>query len=79
MPVEALNPYYKDINSYTDLPILLREQIAAFLHHYKDLEIGKWVKIIRWVGPDEAAELDHGGARARSGLNASAGIFCELK
>ena len=57
VPVEALNPYYKDINSYTDLPILLREQIQHFFHHYKDLEVGKWVKIIRWVGPDEAAGL----------------------
>ena len=57
VPVEALNPYYKGINSYTDLPILLREQVQHFFHHYKDLEKGKWVKIIKWVGPDEAAEL----------------------
>jgi inorganic pyrophosphatase len=29
----------------------------AFFSHYKDLEKGKWVKIARWVGATEAADL----------------------
>ena len=57
MPVAALNPFYTGTNSYTDLPVILREQIQHFFRHYKDLEKDKWVKIIRWVGADEAANL----------------------
>ena len=57
VPVAALNPFYTGTNSYTDLPVILREQIQHFFRHYKDLEKDKWVKIIRWVGADEAANL----------------------
>jgi inorganic pyrophosphatase len=57
VPVEALHPFYKDVQSYQDLPPLLCEQIAHFFSHYKDLERGKWVKVARWVGPAEALDL----------------------
>jgi inorganic pyrophosphatase len=57
VPVDALHPFYTNIRSYEDLPPILCEQIAHFFSHYKDLEPGKWVKIIRWAGPDEAAGL----------------------
>ncbi|MCE9521420.1 MAG: inorganic diphosphatase, partial [Alphaproteobacteria bacterium] len=32
-------------------------QIAHFFQHYKDLEKGKWVTIVRWLDPQEAGEL----------------------
>ena len=57
VPVDALHPFYTGIRSYRDLPEILREQIAHFFNHYKDLEQGKWVKIVRWAGPEEAADL----------------------
>jgi inorganic pyrophosphatase len=57
VPVDALHPFYTDVHSYEDLPPILCEQIAHFFSHYKDLEQGKWVKIVRWVGPAEAADL----------------------
>ena len=57
VPVDALHPFYTNVRSYTDLPPILCEQIAHFFSHYKDLEPGKWVKIVRWAGPDEAAPL----------------------
>jgi inorganic pyrophosphatase len=57
VPVDALHPFYTNVRSYEDLPPILCEQIAHFFSHYKDLEPGKWVKIVRWVGPDEAADL----------------------
>jgi inorganic pyrophosphatase len=57
VPVDALHPLYTNVRSYTDLPPILCEQIAHFFSHYKDLEPGKWVKIVRWAGPDEAAPL----------------------
>jgi len=65
VPVDKLHPYYSGIRTYQDLPQILCDQIAHFFKHYKDLEKGKWVSIVRWVGPDEAAELIRQGiARA---------------
>ncbi|GAK44210.1 inorganic diphosphatase [Tepidicaulis marinus] len=57
VPVDALNPYYKNVASYEDLPEILIKRIAHFFEHYKDLEDGKWVKVNRWGGPEEAAGL----------------------
>jgi inorganic pyrophosphatase len=57
VPVDQLDPFYSQIRSYLDLPDSLTQQIAHFFQHYKDLEPGKWAKIIRWGGPDEAAAL----------------------
>lgn len=57
VPVSALHPFYNEVETYTDLPQILIEQIAHFFEHYKDLEKGKWVKIQRWGGPEEAARL----------------------
>ena len=54
VPVDALHPFYSGLGSYEDLPRILCDQIAHFFSHYKDLEKGKWVEIIRWVGPTEA-------------------------
>lgn len=57
VPVDRLNPFYSNVRSFHDLPEILRQQIAHFFRHYKDLEEGKWVKILRWVEPDEAAGM----------------------
>ena len=56
-PLDDLHPFYTNVRSYEDLPPILREQIAHFFSHYKDLEQGKWVKIVRWAGPTESADL----------------------
>ena len=57
VPVDKLHPFYSKIKTYKDLPEILVEQIAHFFQHYKDLEKGKWVKIVQWVGPEEAKAL----------------------
>ncbi|MBI3514380.1 MAG: inorganic diphosphatase [Proteobacteria bacterium] len=57
VPVDKLGPFYSGVASYQDLPAILCDQISHFFQHYKDLEPGKWVKIVRWVGPDEAKAL----------------------
>ena len=54
VPTTKLFKGYADIKEYTDLPELLVRQIQHFFEHYKDLEEGKWVKIDRWGGSDEA-------------------------
>jgi inorganic pyrophosphatase len=57
VPVDALHPFYSGVGSYKDLPPILCDQIAHFFRHYKDLEEGKWVKVVRWASTEEAAEL----------------------
>ncbi len=54
VPVDSLHPYYTRVESFTDLPEIMLQQIAHFFEHYKDLEPGKWVRISKWVGPEEA-------------------------
>ena len=57
VPVDKLHPFYSGIQTHVDLPQILRDQIAHFFQHYKDLEKGKMVKNIRWEGPDSAEAL----------------------
>lgn len=57
VPVDKLNPFYDDIVSYRSLPDILQERVAHFFQHYKDLEKGKWSKILRWGEPGEAATM----------------------
>jgi inorganic pyrophosphatase len=64
VPVDKLHPFYSKIQSYKDLPEILFEQIAHFFQHYKDLEKGKWVKIVQWVGPEEAKQIIRDGIEA---------------
>jgi inorganic pyrophosphatase len=45
------------VRTYADLPRIALEQIQHFFEHYKDLEPGKWVKMIGWGDVDEAKHL----------------------
>ena len=68
VPVDKLHPFVTGVTSYADLPKILLEQIAHFFQHYKDLEKGKWVTIVEWVGPDAAKRMIREGMeRAKSG------------
>jgi inorganic pyrophosphatase len=78
VPVDALHPFYSGVRSYEDLPPILREQIAHFFQHYKDLEKGKWVSVVKWVGPDEAGSMIvEAIERAQQTGSAAAGIETE--
>jgi inorganic pyrophosphatase len=57
VPIDKLNPYYSKVENYTDLPLMLREQIAHFFRHYKELEAGKWVRVSRFMSADHAGEM----------------------
>lgn len=56
VPDFKTDPTYKKVKTYEDLPELLIQQIQHFFEHYKDLEEGKWVKIIGWEGPEVAKQ-----------------------
>jgi inorganic pyrophosphatase len=54
VPVTRLTKRYVHVEQYTDLPEIAIEQIQHFFEHYKDLEPGKWVKMIGWGDRAEA-------------------------
>ncbi|QID17222.1 inorganic diphosphatase [Nitrogeniibacter mangrovi] len=54
VPVSKLTPLYDNVQTADDLPELLLKQIQHFFEHYKDLEPGKWVKILGWGSVDDA-------------------------
>jgi inorganic pyrophosphatase len=54
VPSKRLTQRYDSVNDYTDLPSISLQQIEHFFAHYKDLEPGKWVKILRWGDAEEA-------------------------
>ena len=71
VPVPRLTRRYEHVHEYTDLPEITRQQIQHFFERYKDLENGKWVKVLGWGDRAEAErQVLAGIERAR---NASQG------
>jgi inorganic pyrophosphatase len=68
VPVPKLTQRYAHVTNYTDLPAIATQQIQHFFEHYKDLEPGKWVKMLGWGDAAEAKKLiAEAIARARQG------------
>jgi len=57
VPVDELNPYYDGISELSDVPQIMRDQIDHFFRHYKELEKGKWVKVVGWADRAAARKL----------------------
>jgi len=57
VPVPRLTKRYEHVHNYTDLPRITLEQVQHFFEHYKDLEPGKWVKVLGWGDADKARRL----------------------
>ena len=57
VPTLKLTQHYEHVRAHTDLPRIALEQIQHFFEHYKDLEPGKWVKLIGWGDAEEAKQL----------------------
>ena len=57
VPGPKLTQRYDDVVNYTDLPEITIKQIEHFFSHYKDLEPGKWVRIVRWGDADDARRM----------------------
>jgi inorganic pyrophosphatase len=49
VPDEKVFRGYAHIHEIDDAPQHWRDRIAHFFAHYKDLETGKWVKIVGWA------------------------------
>ena len=66
VPSSKLTKRYSKVQSYSDLPEITLQQIQHFFEHYKDLEPGKWVKVLRWGSAEDAFKLiEEGIARAK--------------
>ncbi len=57
VPSPKLTQRYVHVKTVGDLPEITRQQIEHFFIHYKDLEPGKWVKLLGWGDVDEARRL----------------------
>jgi len=67
VPSNHISARFDGITNYSDLPDITLKQIEHFFAHYKDLEPGKWVKIIRWGDAAEARKMvEDGVARAKA-------------
>ena len=57
VPSPKLTKRYLHVNTVADLPQITLDQIRHFFEHYKDLEPGKWVKMLGWGDAVEARRL----------------------
>jgi inorganic pyrophosphatase len=57
VPSPHLTKRYDGVRNYDNLPEITLQQIQHFFEHYKDLEPGKWVKIIGWGDRAEAEAI----------------------
>jgi inorganic pyrophosphatase len=57
VPVPKLTKRYEHVMDYTDMPEITLQQIRHFFEHYKDLEPGKWVKVLGWGDAAEARKM----------------------
>ena len=70
VPAAKLTRRYENVHNYTDLPAITLDQIQHFFERYKDLEPGKWVKVVRWGTAEEARKLIlEGVERAKEAKN----------
>ena len=70
VPTSKLTQRYDKVQTHSDLPEITLQQIQHFFEHYKDLEPGKWVKVLGWRGAADAHRLiEEGIARAKAEKN----------
>lgn len=54
VPNTKLDPSFSTVTDISDIPEHVRDQIKHFFEHYKELEKGKYVKVIGWEGKEVA-------------------------
>src|ERR1700689_650637 len=70
VPSARLTQRYAKVANFTDLPEITLKQIEHFFAHYKDLEPGKWVKIVRWGDAAEGRRIVLEGIERLKGAKA---------
>jgi inorganic pyrophosphatase len=64
VPIDKVLSIYSHWQKPEDLNPIRLKTIQHFFEHYKDLEVGKWVKVLGWEGSDSAL------AEVRTGMEA---------
>ncbi len=54
VPVDKLCRQWSKARGPEDMPEELLARFAHFFEHYKDLEEGKWVRVVGWEGAEAA-------------------------
>ena len=54
VPIDKVLPIYSHWKKVDDINPMRLQAISHFFEHYKDLEAGKWVKVLGWEGPEAA-------------------------
>jgi inorganic pyrophosphatase len=57
VPENKLTRRYDNVRDVEDVPEITLRQIEHFFQHYKDLEKGKWVKVLGWGNAEEARAM----------------------
>lgn len=63
VPIDKLDISFSSIKDINDVNSIIILRIKHFFEHYKDLEQGKWVKILVWQGIKTAKRLIEEGAK----------------
>jgi len=50
VPTDDICPLFTHWKTIADVPEIRLKQIQHFFEHYKDLEAGKWVRVLGWSG-----------------------------
>ena len=70
VPTQKILNLYSSWNRPEDMNPARLNTIAHFFEHYKDLEPGKWVKVLGWEGPESAKKEVADGIAAYQQANA---------
>ena len=54
VPITRLDPSFSTVTDISNIPEHIRDQIKHFFEHYKELEKGKYVKVIGWDDKEKA-------------------------
>jgi inorganic pyrophosphatase len=54
VPITKLDPSFSSVTNINSIPEYIRNQIKHFFEHYKELEKGKYVKVIGWRDKETA-------------------------
>jgi inorganic pyrophosphatase len=54
VPHDRVHPHHALVETIDDLPEITRRAIVHFFERYKDLEDGKWVRVLGWASREDA-------------------------
>jgi inorganic pyrophosphatase len=63
VPVNKVDLSFSNIKDISDLSELFKLRVQHFFEHYKDLEKGKWVKVLGWKDMQTAKKLIEEGVK----------------